>query len=123
MSSEPQSTVRIDLVGISALGRHGVLDSEQANPQPFEVDVSMAVDWPECDDLQSTVDYSVIAACVADIVQHESYLLIESLAKRIAEVLLGFSPVREVTIRVHKPQAPVAVVLRDIMATYSARQE
>src|SRR2546426_9529011 len=62
----------IILAGIRALGAHGVLPEEQGRPQPFEVDVELAVDLAPAgrsDVLSDTIDYDGLAARVVQIVE------------------------------------------------------
>ena len=49
------------LSGIKVAARHGVLDSEKANLQPFEIDLAVRGDFRKAgqtDDLDDEVDYS-----------------------------------------------------------------
>lgn len=125
MSADPTSDDRIELRGMRFLGRHGVTLEERMEPQPFEVDVVM---WSSLeaavrsDDLADTVDYSAVFSLVADVVQGESFRLIEALAGAIVEAVLESQPqVESIEVRVRKPQAPLpgtfeaveAVVRRD----------
>ena len=93
------------------MGRHGVLAPEHLAPQPFVVDLSMAVDLRragETDALEDTVDYGAVFAAVREIVEGPHADLIEALAARIARAVLDLAPpVREVTVRVRKPEAPL----------------
>jgi dihydroneopterin aldolase len=53
-------TDTIELRGIRMLGRHGALEGEQDNPQPFEVDLDVEADLSEAvrdDRVADTVDY------------------------------------------------------------------
>lgn len=113
---------RINLIGMRFLGRHGVHVTEQVETQPFEVDVTLIADLSagaRSDDLADTIDYGVVFAVVRDAVEGPSYRLIEALAGRIVDQLLGATRAAAVEVRVRKPQAPlpgafktVEVVLR-----------
>jgi dihydroneopterin aldolase len=102
---------RIELRGMHFLGRHGVTLEERMEPQPFEVDVVMWAALAEAaasDDLDDTADYSAVFAQVAEIVQGQSFRLIEALAGAIIEAVLDSQPrVESVEVRVRKPQAPL----------------
>jgi len=94
------SNIRVD-------GRHGATDEEQASPQPFEVDVEIALDLQPAgrsDDLDRTVDYRETDAVVREIVGGPSVRLLETLAEQIAERILDDPRADEVVIRVRKPQ-------------------
>lgn len=111
---------RIELRGIEAFGRHGVLAHEQEFGQTFTVDVALEMDLAPAgasDHLADTVDYGTLSADLAAVVRDERYDLIERLATRLAEVCLDRPKVDAVTVTVHKPHAPVPVPLADVVVT------
>lgn len=90
------------------MGRHGVTEHERSGPQPFLVDVEMALDLREAvrrDDIKATVDYAAVARHVKRIVERNSFNLVETLADSIAVQLLKRYPVETVTVRVGKTKA------------------
>ena len=87
-------------------GRHGVHDWEQAQAQPFEVDVELARDLQRAaidDDLEQTVDYARVYEATRQIVESTSFKLLEALAEAISHELLADFDVEEVVVRVRKP--------------------
>lgn len=91
-------------------GRHGVLEREQREPQPFHVDVELALELGPAgvdDDLARTIDYGSVFGTCRTIVESTSFRLIEALAEAIAQELLAEFPADEVTVRVRKPNAPL----------------
>jgi len=111
---------RIELRGIDAFGRHGVLAHEKEFGQRFTVDVALELDLAPAgasDHLADTVDYGALSADLATVVRDERYDLIERLATRLAEVCLDRPKVDAVTVTVHKPHAPVPVPLADVVVT------
>ena len=102
---------RILLHNMVFQGRHGVLEIEQREHQPFHVDVELVMNLQPAavdDDLSKSVDYSVVFDATRQIVESTSFRLLEALAEAIAhELLVDFSPVQEVGVRVRKPQAPI----------------
>jgi dihydroneopterin aldolase len=105
---------RIELRGLRVLGTHGVLAEERDRPQPFEVDLDVVADLGPAgasDDLGQTIDYGVLAAQVVKVVGGERCDLLERLAARIAEVVLGEPRVSSVTVAVRKLRPPVPVDL------------
>ena len=105
---------RILIKGIRELGVHGVLPEEQTRPQPFEVDLELAVDLAvpgESDDLDDTVDYSAVCEAVSRVVTSEQFKLLERLAARIAEVCCADPRVAGVTVEVRKMHPPVRSML------------
>jgi len=102
----------IILSGIRALGAHGVLPEEQGRPQPFEVDVELAVDLAPAgrsDVLSDTVDYDALAAGIVQIVERGGISLLEALAERIAEACRADPRVTGVVVTVKKLRPPVPV--------------
>lgn len=114
---------RICLKGLSARGLHGVLPLEREEPQLFVVDLSMelgpggAQAAATSDQLTESVDYSAVAASVISVIEGDSVNLIETLAARIADVVLGYPRVRAVEVTVHKPEAPLDVAFDDVSVT------
>lgn len=88
-------------------GRHGVLEHERQNAQPFHVDVELHLDLALAgadDELARTIDYAAVYELVRGIVESTRFHLIEALAEAIAhEILAGFR-VDEVVVRVRKPR-------------------
>ena len=108
----------LEVRGIRAVGRHGVLEEERRQGQIFIADVALAVDTTAAastDDLTRTVDYSLVAQAVHSELACDPVDLIETLAQRIAERCLSFSGVRAVEVSLHKPQAPIGVPADDVV--------
>jgi len=104
-------TDRIELRGLRALGRHGALEGEQDTAQPFEVDVDVEAELREAardDDLEKTVNYSLVVDTAMGIVGNHRYRLLEALAEAIAAGILEIPGVRAVTVSVRKLRPPVA---------------
>lgn len=107
----------IILTGVRALGAHGVLPEEQSRPQPFEVDLELAVDLAPAgrsDALSDTVDYDALAARVVQIVEAGGCALLEALAARIADACRADPRVQAVTVTVRKLRPPVPVHLEHV---------
>lgn len=108
----------IEVVGIRGLGFHGVLPEERRVGQIFTVDVAIGVDVmaaSQSDDLDRTVDYSLVAQAAHEEIVGDPVDLIETLAQRIADRCLALSGVRIVAVTVHKPSAPVGVPVSDVV--------
>ena len=109
---------QIFLTGIAAFGYHGLFDHERQNGQDFFIDVAMTVDLgaaSKSDEIQDTVNYAEIINLVIKHITTDPVNLIEKLAGRIADQILeDHVKVSLVTVIVHKPQAPVDAVLKDI---------
>lgn len=117
LDAEGRPLDRVGLHGLSARGRHGVLDAEQQLGQTFVVDVVLHLDTraaSAADDLTLTVHYGELAEQVVAVVRGEPVRLVETLAQRVADVALAHDRVVAVDVTVHKPQAPVTVAFDDV---------
>ena len=111
---------RITLAGMTFSGRHGVLEGEQAEAQPFVVSVDFPVNAARAaraDELGATIDYAAVFDCVRDVVENRSYRLIETLAEAIAAAVLERFAVSEVEVRLRKPRAPLPGVFDHVEIT------
>ena len=116
----PEGLDRIDLTGIAARGRHGVLDHERRDGQLFVADISLGLDLgpaASSDDLSATVDYGELAQEMHDVLAGEPVDLIESLALHMVDLCLARPPVRWASVTLHKPEAPIAVTFTDVSVT------
>jgi dihydroneopterin aldolase len=101
---------RIVLHDMVFLGRHGVLEQEQREYQPFHVDVELVLDLQAAgvdDDLERTIDYGVVFETCRSIVESTTFRLIEAIAEAIAHELLADFSATEVVVRVRKPNLPI----------------
>lgn len=101
---------RIELRGIRAVGICGALPEEQERPQPFEVDLDVALDLGPAgasDRLDQTVDYGALGQAVVDVVTGGRFVLIERLAQVIADAVLADGRVESVEVVVRKVRPPV----------------
>jgi dihydroneopterin aldolase len=98
---------RIVLANMRFEGRHGYDDDERLNPQPFEIDVELALNLQPAgvdDDLEQSVDYGQVHDAVRRIVETGSFRLLEALAEAISRDVLTDPAVDEVVVRVRKPR-------------------
>ena len=103
---------RIEIRGLRTHGRHGVFAEERRRGQPFVVDLVCERDLRAAgrsDDLADTVDYGALAQRVGDAVAATRFDLLEALAGHLAALVLATTDVAAVTVRVAKPEAPLAV--------------
>lgn len=120
-AAAPATPARYDtirLTGVQAHGYHGVLQQEQAEGQTFIVDVEMTVDIVAAathDEVSYTVNYAEVADIVQRILTGQPCELIETVAVRIAEAVLEEQPlVADVSVTVHKPEAPIPADFADV---------
>ena len=110
----------ITLTGLRANGFHGVFEEERRDGQVFVVDVVAHLDLAAAaasDDLEQTVHYGVLANEVVAAVESNPVDLIETVAERVAAVVLAHKSVRVVVVTVHKPSAPITVPFDDVSVT------
>lgn len=106
---------RIVLSGMEFHAFHGVFPEEARLGARFSVDVELSLSLADSDDLDGTVDYSRVHAFVQEVVTGTRFSVIEALAVRLAEGILKEHELAQgVTVRVHKPHAPLPGVVRDI---------
>ena len=100
---------RIHIEQLAVYGRVGVPDSERAEPQRLSLNVTF---WPKIaelqDDIENTVNYSVVAERVKEFVRGHDYKLIETLAEETAAHLLAQFNLRKVEVEVRKFVLPNA---------------
>ncbi|GAK43105.1 dihydroneopterin aldolase [Paenibacillus urinalis] len=91
-------------------GYHGVFEEERKLGQRFYIDLELDLDLQEAgstDDLNKTINYAEIHAQVKDIVENQSFQLIEALGENIASSLLAtYTNVNALIVKVTKPHPP-----------------
>ncbi len=106
---------KIILKAMSFYGYHGVSQMERKSGQKFYVDIEMTVNLSKAgktDKLSDTIDYPLVYALVEKIQLKKKYHLMEALAEDISKNLLkNFKKIKEVVVRIRKPQAPVGGVM------------
>ena len=86
----------------------GVNELERKEKQDVIINVIMWTDLTEAaetDDLRMTVDYKEVNKSIIRFVEDSEFLLIETLAERIAQICLRHERVRKVKVAVEKPSA------------------
>ncbi|MCA0218498.1 MAG: dihydroneopterin aldolase [Actinobacteria bacterium] len=110
----------ITLTGLRATAFHGVLDHERRDGQVFVIDVTVMLplgDAATTDDLARTIHYGELAAEVVAAVESNPVDLIETVAERIATVVLAHERAMFTRVTVHKPHAPISVPFDDVSVT------
>ncbi len=111
---------RLAVLGIEAVGHHGVFDFEKREGQTFRVDLVLGIDTraaARSDLLQDTVDYGTLVATVKKAIETDPVDLIEKLAARIADVCLADQRVQWTEVTLHKPDAPIEATFSDVALT------
>jgi len=117
---------RLTLTGLRAIAYHGVFEHERRDGQEFIIDVTLELPTAGAsrdDDLEQTVHYGILAEEIVHAVERDPVNLIETVAARIADLVLAHRSVHAVTVTVHKPQAPITVPFADVSITIRRGRE
>lgn len=112
-----ESTVEVDLRGLSIYTHHGVSDAEQEVGQRLEFDLSF--DVPDCDAvltdrIEDTVDYSEVCDIVALAATERSYRTLERLAQVVGQRLIERYGSQAVRVRASKPEPPLPLSIQEV---------
>ena len=104
---------RLLIENIEFLGHCGVPETERSALQRFSVSVTLYLDLKqagESGNLLRSVDYEAVANLIVFIGRGESFILLESMAEKIASRILKEFPVDAVKIIMKKKIPPVEVI-------------
>jgi dihydroneopterin aldolase len=112
-----ESTVEVEIRGLSIYTHHGVTEAEREVGQRLVLDVSF--DVPDCDAtvtdrLEDTINYSEACDIVALAATERSYRTLERLANVIAERLAERFGCESVRVRAAKPEPPLPLALEEV---------
>lgn len=108
---------RICLRGLEFFAYHGAMPEEKILGQRFLIDVDLFKDLHqagESDQVEDTINYAEVYQRIRSVVTEERYHLIETLAERIADQVLQEFACEAVRVEVHKPQAPISGIFKDV---------
>ena len=97
---------KILITDLLARGHLGVPEEERANPQDILINLTIFADVRRCgqsDNIEDTVDYSLLSKQVVKLVEKSSRHTVEALASDIANLCLALPLVEGVRVRVDKP--------------------
>lgn len=110
----------IRIENLEVFANHGVLQEETNLGQKFIISARLSYSFDEaaCDDnLEKAVNYADVCKFIVDYMQNHTFKLIETVADRMAiEILKEFQILREVSITVKKPWAPIGLPIENVMA-------
>lgn len=108
----------IYIKNLAVFARHGVFAEETALGQKFIVNCEMHLNTRlagTTDDLDASVHYGLVAQDICDWMQSNTYKLLEAAAENLAAFLLEkWTLIREITISIDKPWAPVHLPLETV---------
>ena len=115
----------INITGIEAFGKHGIYEIEKNNEQRFLIDIFLTLDNLKDDNIINTINYEDLVDDSISLVQTQSFDLIETLSKKIAEHIikkysnLRFSNLKYIKITVHKPETTLSNRTENISVIYN----
>ncbi|HSD77747.1 MAG TPA: dihydroneopterin aldolase [Solirubrobacteraceae bacterium] len=124
---ERDSSVTIEVTGLSLYTHHGVSAAEREVGQRLILDLRLEVGEPDAtvtDLVEHTVDYGVVCERVALVAQQRSYQTLERLCSAIADRLLEDFDAEEVSVKATKPEPPIALPVESVsVEVWRARAE
>ena len=113
----PETSVEVELRGLSIYTHHGVDEAEREVGQRLEFDVSF--DVPHCDAVltdrvEDTIDYSEVTDVIALAATERSFRTLERLGNVVAERLMERWGCETVRIRVAKPEPPIPLAMEEV---------
>ncbi len=99
---------KIFLTSLSTEAVIGIFDWERKVRQRIEIDLEMSLDLAaaaQSDSIDDTLNYKSVAKRVLAFVEESRFQLVETLAERIAGLMLAEFAVSKVRVTVHKPGA------------------
>jgi dihydroneopterin aldolase len=111
------TSVEVELRGLSIYTHHGVSDAEREVGQRIEFDVSF--DVPDCDAvltdrLEDTVDYAEVCDIVALAATERSYKTLERLCQVVGQRLMERFKCEHVRVRAAKPEPPLPLAMQEV---------
>jgi dihydroneopterin aldolase len=97
-----------------------VFEQERRTGQIFIIDVTVFLslaDAGRTDDLDRTIHYGELAEQIVSAVESDPVDLIETVAERVAGVVLAHEAAQFTRVTVHKPNAPISVPFDDVSVT------
>ena len=112
-----ESSVEVELRGLSIYTHHGVTDAEREVGQRLEFDITF--DVPDCDAvltdrLEDTVDYAQVCDIVALAATERSYRTLERLCQVVGERLMERYGSECVRVRAAKPEPPLPLAIEEV---------
>ena len=101
-------TDRIIIHGLRLQCVIGILPAEQDRQQNLRLNLALHIDIQKAaasDNITDTIDYQFVCDTIASFVKAKRYLLLESMAESIAQMILSSFDVYAVELTIEKPEA------------------
>lgn len=109
---------KIEIRDLEIFANHGVFPEETALGQKFVVSAVMYTETRPAgltDELSASINYGEVSHMITDFLQKNTYKLLEAAVENLAETLLLSLPLlKEITLRIEKPWAPVGLPLKTV---------
>jgi dihydroneopterin aldolase len=113
----PDTSVEVEIRGLSIYTHHGVTDAEQEIGQRLLLDVSFDVPSPDAvltDRLEDTVDYAEVCDIISLAATERSYRTLERLSHVIGERIAERFGCEAVAVRAAKPEPPLPLAIEEV---------
>ncbi len=111
----------IKIKNLEVFSNHGVLKEENVLGQKFLISADIYLDTRPAgatDDLNKSVNYSDICHLVKNIMESNTFKLIETAAEKLSTaILLEYSIINKIVLEVKKPWAPILLPLEYVSVT------
>jgi dihydroneopterin aldolase len=121
-----QSSVTIEITGLSLYTHHGVTAAEQEIGQRLLIDLVLEVgevDATVTDMVEDTIDYGEVCTTVALVAQQRNYRTLERLSTAIADRLLADFAIEAIEVKCAKPEPPIALPVEEVSVTVWRKPE
>lgn len=124
--NDTDTSVEVELHGLSIYTHHGVTEAEREIGQRLEFDISF--DVPDCDAvltdrIEDTIDYSEVCDIVALAATERSYKTLERLSQVIGERLMERYRCEVVQVRSAKPEPPLPFAIKEVAVEVTQTRE
>jgi len=117
----------IELRALRVMAIVGVLAEEREREQPLVIDLDLERPFREAavsDDVMATTNYADVLALAEGVVVEGHFLLLETLAHRVAQAVLSFDvSIESVHVRVRKVHPPVPQDVGSVGVSCTLRRE
>lgn len=111
-----EGIIRIEELQVFA--HHGVFEDETRDGQNFYINAELIVPLSESartDNLEETVNYGEVCEFLDTYMHTHTYKLLEALCENMAMAVLAHFPlIREITLQVRKPEAPIPLSFESV---------
>ena len=127
LNNRMEAYMEINIVNLKTFSHIGVFEEEKRDGQEFLISINCKLQ--ECysynsDDLEKTVNYGRVCNLVIDYMENAKCDLIETACEDIASMILqSYDVIKEITVEIHKPNAPVEAEFGDIYASCNKKWE